>query len=109
MTKPIDILNSMPERFNPDGAGDWETAIQFHLSGDDGGSFKLEVKAGACTVGEGEIDDAKATISMADATFVGINTGTMNPMTAFMTGKIKVKGNMGEIMKLNNPAIFKRG
>ncbi len=108
MTKPIEILQAMAQCFDPTGAGDWETAIQFHLSGEDGGDFTLEIKNGSCAVGEGTLENPKATISMADKTFVGINTGTMNPMTAFMTGKIKVKGNMGEIMKLNNPAIFRR-
>lgn len=108
MRTPLEVLQDMASRFDPAGAGDWETAIQFHLTGEQGGSYKLEVRGGECIVGEGEVDEPKATLSMADATFVGIHNGSLNPMMAFMTGKIKVQGNMGEIMKLNNPAIFRR-
>ncbi|GIW72101.1 MAG: hypothetical protein KatS3mg102_1643 [Planctomycetota bacterium] len=108
MTKPADIFEAMPGRFDPAGAGNWETTIQFKLRGEDGGDWVMRVKDGSCTVEQGTAEQPKATIEMDAATWVGIHTGTVNPMQAFMTGKIKVTGNMGEVMKLNNPAIFRR-
>lgn len=44
--------------------------------------------------------EADCTISVAQDDFIGMTNGTINPMTAFMSGKIKVKGDMGLAMKL---------
>ncbi|HVY61693.1 MAG TPA: SCP2 sterol-binding domain-containing protein [Planctomycetota bacterium] len=103
-----DIFNAMPGRFNGDAAGPWETVIQFNVAGEGGGNWTMEVKGGKCTVAEGTATGPKATVNTDADTWVGINTGKVNPMQAFMTGKIKVQGNMGELMKLQNPSIFKK-
>lgn len=42
--------------------------------------------------------DCTVTVSLAD--LEGVMSGSINPMMAFMTGKIKVKGDMGVVMKL---------
>ena len=44
--------------------------------------------------------EADCTISVAQDDFIGMTNGSVNPMTAFMSGKIKVKGDMGLAMKL---------
>ncbi len=104
-----DIFKTMPERFNAEAAGDWETKIQFNIAGDGGGNWALEVTGGTCNVTEGTVEAPKATLNTDAETWVGMQTGTVNPMQAFMGGKIKVQGNMGELMKLNNPSVFRQG
>ena len=108
MATCADIFNAMPGRFNAEAAGNWESSIQFNIAGEGGGNWTLEVKGGKCEVKEGTAAGAKATVNTDAETWVGINTGKVNAMQAFMTGKIKVQGNMGELMKLQNPAVFKR-
>lgn len=108
MPTPAEIFDAMPARFNPQGAAGWETQVQFNLAGEGGGAWYLVVKDGKCEVKQGAAPAPKATVNTDAATWVGINTGAVNPMQAFMTGKIKVQGNMGELMKLNNPAVFRK-
>lgn len=103
-----EIFNAMPDRFNPEGAGDWSADIQFNVAGDRGGDFLIKIADGTCTVTEGVDESASSTIMTDDETWIGIVEGSVNPMTAFMTGKIKVKGNMGDVMKLQNPAVFQK-
>ncbi|MAE70765.1 MAG: sterol carrier protein [Gemmatimonadetes bacterium] len=100
------IFDEFPNRFNPDGAGDWTAVIQFKISGDKGGDFYLSVGGGQCASAEGVHESPTSTITAADETWIGVIEGTVNPMTAFMTQKLKVEGDMGAVMKLQNPAIF---
>ena len=46
--------------------------------------------------------DADCTINVSLEDFQGILAGDLDPMTAFMMGKLKVEGNMGIAMKLQS-------
>ncbi len=100
------IFDEFPNRFKPDGAGDWTAVIQFKISGEKGGDYYLTVGDGACSSAEGLHDSPTSTIIAADETWIGVIEGTVNPMTAFMNQKLKVEGDMSAVMKLQNPAIF---
>jgi putative sterol carrier protein len=63
------------------------------------GQWKVDVDDGKVTVTEGG-GDADATIQASEETFKKIVDGEQNPTSAYMTGKLKVKGDMGAAMKL---------
>ncbi len=48
-----------------------------------------------------EDKEAECTINMEKATLDGMLAGTLNPMSAFMEGKLKIDGDMGAAMKLS--------
>jgi putative sterol carrier protein len=70
--------------FDIDGAGQWTVAV------DDG----------QVSVTEGAAGDADCTIASSEEDFQRIVSGELNPTSAYMTGKLKVKGDMGAAMKL---------
>jgi putative sterol carrier protein len=80
-TKTAGMSNSYV--FDIDGAGQW----------------KVDVDDGKVTVTEGA-GDADVTISTSQETFEKIVAGDVNPTSAYMTGKLKIKGDMGAAMKL---------
>jgi putative sterol carrier protein len=63
------------------------------------GKWTVSVDNGKVSVIEGG-EDADAVISTSEATFEKIVSGEQNPTSAYMTGKLKVKGDMGAAMKL---------
>ena len=63
------------------------------------GQWKVDVDDGAVSVIEGG-GDADVTIATSQETFEKIIAGEQNPTSAYMTGKLKVKGDMGAAMKL---------
>ena len=63
------------------------------------GQWTVRVEDGKVSVAEGA-GEADATISASEETFERIVAGEQNPTTAYMTGKLKIKGDMGAAMKL---------
>ena len=63
------------------------------------GQWKVDVQDGAVSVEEGT-GDADVTISTSEETFGKIVAGEQNPTSAYMTGKLKIKGDMGAALKL---------
>jgi putative sterol carrier protein len=66
---------------------------------DGSGTWKVDVQDGRLSVTEGG-GDADATISASEETFGKIASGDLNATTAYMTGKLKVKGDIAAAMKL---------
>ena len=69
----------------------------FDIEGE--GQWVVDVRDGTLTVNEGG-GAADVTISSSAETFEKIRSGEQNPTTAYMTGKLKIKGDMGAAMKL---------
>ncbi len=69
----------------------------FDIEGE--GQWFVDVKDSKLTVTEGG-GDADVTITTSGETFDKIAAGEQNPTTAYMTGKLKIKGDMGAAMKL---------
>jgi putative sterol carrier protein len=99
---PTDIFNEINSRLatDPSKAGTTAATYRFDLSGEDGGEFHIVLKDGKGEAGAGAPENPNTTIAMAASDFVGMATGTMNPMLAFMGGKLKVRGDMALAMKL---------
>jgi putative sterol carrier protein len=75
---------------------------QFDITGDDGGKWWVDTTKSGGEVGEGENEGAKCTITMTDSDFIDMVEGKLNGQMAFMTGKLKIKGDMSLAMKLGN-------
>ena len=106
MSTPAEIFDRINTNVakNPEKATSVNAVFQFELTGDGGGAWSVDLREGTTEgfVSEGTHDDANVTITMTSEDWGGIFNGSVNPMQAFMMGKIKVKGDMGLAMKLQN-------
>ncbi|XP_069794582.1 sterol carrier protein 2 isoform X1 [Narcine bancroftii] len=66
------------------------------------GLWVVDVKNGKGSVDFNSEKKADCTITMSDDDLLALMTGKMNPQTAFFQGKLKIAGNMGMAMKLQN-------
>jgi putative sterol carrier protein len=97
-----EMLEKMPNSFLPDKAGDAKARIQLDLTGDEGGAWLLDVADRQCTVKEEKASQADVTVTMDANDFVALYSNKLNPVQAFMSGRIKVAGNVGMVMQLLN-------
>jgi len=98
-----EIFNSMPGRFQADKAADAAMSILFDLSGENGGQYFVNIAGGELNVSPGAPATApSATVKMTADDFTAMSSGSLNPMMAFMTGKIKVDGDLNSVMKFQS-------
>lgn len=95
-----EVFAQMPQAFLADKAGDLRAIFQFNLSGEGGGDWIVTIANGTCTVAEGNADKPDVTVSMVADDYVKMTTGELQPVAAFMQGRLKLQGDMNLAMKL---------
>jgi putative sterol carrier protein len=94
---PREFFETLETRVDPAKATGMTASYLFEIDG--AGSWKVNVDDGKVSVSENG-SDADCTISTSSETFMQIAKGEQNPTAAYMSGKLKVKGDMGQAMKL---------
>ncbi len=92
----------IPDRFRakPDVVSKIAAVYQFDISGPGGGSWSVDCTAPGGKITEGKVTGARCTVAATDADFLNIVNGKLNPQMAFMSGKLRIQGDMGLAMKL---------
>ena len=80
-------------------AADLSASYRFDIEG--AGSWHVEVESGAVTVTESR-DPADCVIATDEETLLAVVGNEQSPMGAFMTGKIRVEGDMGLALRLKD-------
>jgi putative sterol carrier protein len=100
MATIAEIKDGMVEAFQPEKASGVNAVIQFDLTGDNGGQFYLDIGDGDISVHDGLADNPKTTIVATTEDYFKVATGELGAMPAVMSGKLKIKGDMGVAMKM---------
>jgi putative sterol carrier protein len=94
------IVFNHVKAFRPDMAVGVNAVIQYKLTGEEGGDYIVTLKDGKCTVAEGEAPAPTVTLSADAKDFKDVLLGAANGMQYFMTGRLKLAGDLNLAMKL---------
>jgi putative sterol carrier protein len=102
-----ELVKNHEKAFKPEVAEGVEAVIQYHLTGDEGGDWIINIKDGKCTVAEGTAENATMTLTADAQDFKDVLTGKADGMQYFMQGRLKLSGDLNLALKLTT--FFKMG
>jgi putative sterol carrier protein len=100
LTSVADVFDVLSTWFDPDAATGLSATYQFDLVGDAGGTYHVSVDDGQCEVGIGAAERPNITITMTASDYLDMINGLLNPQVALLGGKLKIKGDMGLAVKM---------
>lgn len=94
------VLKDLSESADAEKLKGMDATILFDVSGEDGGQWTVTIDNGKVNVEEGETGSPTITVTAAANDLKALVKGDLNPMAAFMQGRLKVKGDMSVAMQL---------
>lgn len=94
------LMNSLPTMVSVEEAKGLSGRVLFSLSGEGGGDWGVVLDDGKVSVSQGAMAEPQLTIKTSTEVAEKLLSSNLDPMMAFMTGKIKISGDMGLGMKL---------
>ena len=102
VTSAKQYFETLGARFQMQAALGVQAVFQFELSGEGGGTYHISVDNGAFTVSEQAHPAPTVTLRMKADDYVNLVNGKLNGQVAFMTGKMKIDGNVMMAMKMQS-------
>ena len=102
MSEIAGFFEQMPGRVDKDKIAGMNATYQFNISGDNGGEWSVAIANGDVTIGNGAAASPNITLTISDENFSNLIQGKLNGQTAFLTGKLKIQGDMTLAMKLQS-------
>ncbi|KAK0395176.1 hypothetical protein QR680_001156 [Steinernema hermaphroditum] len=100
-----DMLEGVQKIITPELVGRIGAVYEFNLKGENK-SFYIDLKNGAGSVAQGKPVESDVQFELLSDDLMPMFTGKLSPTQAFMTGKLKIQGNMGKAIQLES--VFKK-
>ena len=94
------LMQQVISTFQPEKAAGINAKIQFNISGNQGGSWVATIQDQKLTVAQGTTSNPNLTLAADTQDIFNVIGGKLNPMQAFMQGKVQVTGDMSLAMRL---------
>jgi putative sterol carrier protein len=95
------LFSGMIERFNPRAAEGITAVLQFSLTGTQSGEFFIEIKNSTATLVHSVDRSPELLVEIDSEDWVAVVEGRLSGTQAYMSGKMKVKGDMNLLLVLD--------
>lgn len=97
-----EFFNGLQESVDSEKIKGIDATYQWDVTGDGGGKWFATLSEGSIEVSEGETDSPNITLTVEAQNWMDIVNGKLNGQMAFLTGKLKIQGDMTLAMKLQS-------
>jgi len=87
-------------RFKPDKAAGIDVIVTVKITGSNGGDWVVRIRNQQLEVEEGTHSSPTLEVAMAETDYMDLVNGRMSGEKAFLTGKLRFKGNIALALKL---------
>jgi putative sterol carrier protein len=94
------LIAGLIKAFPPEKTAGLKADVQLHLTGEGGGDWVIRIADSKISAAPGSVPTPQLTISAALADIAAITEGTLDGMSAFLQGKIKLSGDTGLAMRM---------
>jgi putative sterol carrier protein len=92
----LDLIKKLPLALDQGAAANAHCTIQFNIST----PAYAVIHKSVCEVTEGSTDSADLVLTLSDDDLIKLLTGQLDGVTAFMTGRLKIKGDLSLAQRL---------
>lgn len=90
-----EIFEGMKQAFLPEKAAGQSALVQWDIAAADGTrTYQVNIENGQCSVAKGADGSPRVTLGLTLADFIRFVSGKLDGMQAFMSGKLKLTGDM---------------
>ena len=93
---------SLEQRIDPAKTAGMNATFQFDITDEGGGQWYVTLSDGAPKVASGAADSPNITLTASAADWQSIVSGELSGQSAFLTGKLRIQGDMALAMKLQS-------
>ena len=101
------FFSELPGKVDPGKAAGMNATFQFDITGDGGGQWYAKIENGKVAIDKGTAENPNIVLTATSENWLKIVSGALSGQTAFLTGKLKIKGDMSLAMKLQS--VFQLG
>ena len=89
------VFQGMADAFLPDKAAGQSAIVQYDVTvAGQPHTYQLKIGGGRCEIVKGRADTPRVTLTLALPDFLRVVAGKLPPVQAFMSGKLKLQGDM---------------
>jgi hypothetical protein len=101
-----EVFRRLESHFRPDKAGITQAVVRWRLAGGSGPGgydrYEVSIKDGVCKVGPPVDPQPRVTVTVNPVEFLRIASGNASAPVLFLTGKLKLRGDLGFAMGMQN-------
>jgi putative sterol carrier protein len=102
-----ELFDALSTRLDAEAASGLHRTLQWHITDEEPGVWAFEINDGSGRLIPGGVAEPDTTFTTSGETWMAIAEGRMDAMRAFMSGKLKVDGDM--MLALKAPKLFPTG